>query len=135
MDGVEANIGLYALGANDAIIAAGGFVDTYEANLRSNCAWWQAQYPGKPLIVATPPPVNNVGYEANAALIRARAATVVASLGNPRITCCDFGGAFSATDATKFRGGDQVHQNTAGHAALAVVAAAHVDSYDIAPIA
>lgn len=107
------------LGTNDAILAASGFADTYETNLRAFWGWWSKRNPTAALIVAPPGPLGLAANETNAATLRARAASVVAAIGAPRLKLVQIGGAFDRTVSSFYRPSDQVHWSDAGHAAVA----------------
>lgn len=118
-DAIDSNIVFYALGTNDAILAASGYVDTYEANLRSFWARHAAQKPRVPLVVIPPGPLNDDAEETRGALIRARAASVVSSIANPFLKVIDIGTAFNRATTSFFRPADKIHWSDTGHAAVA----------------
>lgn len=118
LHGIKANLGMYALGTNDALLAAANFPDTWEANFRAFWAEWAAQQPQAPLIVPSCGPLALTADNANAATLKTRQAAVVASIASPRCVFVDITTAFDRTVASFFRAGDNVHWSDTGHAAV-----------------
>jgi len=115
---IRANLGLYGLGTNDVLLAAGGYVDTWETNFRAFWADWSKINPASPLVVRNVGPLNDNTANTNAAALRTRQASVVASIASTKCILADISTAFDRTNTSFFRASDQVHWNTAGHAAV-----------------
>jgi hypothetical protein len=133
---LRANIGVYALATNDALIAAGGFAATWDANFRLFWAWWSEKYPDKPLLVITPGPVKLSADDANATTLTNQMISTIASINSPLCTLVNIRTAFDRTDpgGIYFRPGDNVHWTTAGHAAVWSVIQGVVSAASILPV-
>ncbi len=129
-DFLNPTVGIYALGTNDAIgngpMPIGGYVDSWEANFRLFWSWWSKRYPTKPLFVRSIGPLNNNTDEQNAAQLRSRQASTVATLNSPLLKYIDISTAFDRADTSNFRSNDAVHWSDKGHNAVALVVNAEI---------
>lgn len=120
-DPFEPSVCIYKIGTNDAVLAAAGFVNTWSANMQAFWGRLKQRAPNCTMVVVPPGPLNDATNEASGALIRARAASDIASLASPRLKCCDIGSAFDRTNTTFFKAGDQIHWSDSGQAAVGSV--------------
>jgi len=117
-DAVEPSMGVYALGTNDAVLAAGGYVATAQANLLAFWSWYNGKWPTKPLLIVPPGPMNNTTYMSNAAALISGLQSTVATINSPLCKLVDISAAFTSTDTSKYRPSDEVHWNTSGHSSV-----------------
>ena len=118
LDFLQPSVGVYALGTNDAILAAGGFDTTWASNFQTFWNWWSGRYPNVPLLVITPGPLQLTADFNNATTLRTAMAAKVAAIGSNLCKLIDISAAFTRTDTSYYRSSDNVHWNTLGHAAV-----------------
>jgi lysophospholipase L1-like esterase len=132
-DGVEADLIIYAVGANDA---SGGVArETYRTNLEAMWTHVQRRWPNAKMIVCGVSPVENNTTHAAAETLRTEAADFVADQDSDRLFYINLGAAFTRTDASYYASSDsagsRVHPDDDGHAAIATLVNAAIDAQGV----